>query len=257
MSVADGLLSWLTSQRSRHLLRVCNEVGAGAVLDGWPTIGNHGRMRIGKRFRLTSVPTPSHIISGPEGLLEIGDDVAIGHGAAVASFAVITIGSGTRIAPFAVIMDTDFHVVGDSSRQAGSEPIAIGAGVRIGSHVTILRGSEIGDGAVVAAGSVVAGKVPRGAVVSGVPAREAMRREEDAGEPATDRVPKVVMQSLGLSRPPALEDGPSQIPQWDSLGALRLLLALEDSFGVTLSEDEVLRVATVGDLASVVERALG
>jgi acetyltransferase-like isoleucine patch superfamily enzyme len=256
VSSGPSIAAWFAARRSRRFLRVCDDAAPDAVVLGSPTIVNMGRMTIGRRFRLSSIAAPSHLVSGPAGMLEIGDDVSIGHGAAVAAFGRVAIGSGTRIAPFVIVMDTDFHVAGDRSGEAQSEPIAIGAGVRIGSHVTVLRGSEIGDGAVIAAGSVVAGKVREGAVVSGVPARESLRQEGAAGEPAADSVLRVIRQSLGLSHTPPLEHGPSQIPQWDSLGALRLLLALEEAFGVTLSEDEVLRVSTVADLARVVDRAV-
>jgi hypothetical protein len=180
--------------------------------------------------------------------------VTIGHGAAIAAFTRVVIGSGARIGPFVIIMDTDFHVAGDRSGRPQSEPIVIGVGVRIGSHVTVLRGSEIGDGAVVAAGSVVAGKIRGGAMVSGVPAREAA--SERLAQPLGAAVPLVVQQSLGLAEVPSLDHGPAEIRTWDSLGALRLLLALEEAFGVTLSEDEVLRVKTVADLVAVVDRAV-
>jgi len=256
VSSGSGVLAWLAERRSRHCFRVCDAVGEGALVEGRPTIANPGRMRIGQRFHLSSVPAASHMVSGPEGTLEIGDDVSIGHGAAVAAFRRVTVGNGTRIDPFVIIMDTDFHVAGDRSREPPSGPIAIGAGVRIGSHVTVLRGSEIGDHAVVAPGSVVAGKVRKGAVVSGVPAREAFRQEGPSDAPTSGSVPEVVRQSLGLSRAPLLEHGPAEIQEWDSLGALRLLLALEEAFGVTLSEDEVLRVSTVADLANLVDRAV-
>jgi acetyltransferase-like isoleucine patch superfamily enzyme len=251
-----SIASWLAVRRTRRCLRVCDDVGPDALVEGSPTVVNLGRMRLGKRFHLSSIAAASHLVSGPAGVLEIGDDVSIGHGAAVAAFGHVSIGSGARIAPFVIIMDTDFHVAGDRSGEAQSEPIAIGAGVQIGSHVTVLRGCQIGDGAIVAAGSVVAGKVRAGAVVSGVPAREALRQEGASGEPAAHSVPRVIRQSLGLSITPEPGHGPSEIPQWDSLGALRLLLALEETFGVTLSEDEVLRVSTVADLARVVDRAV-
>jgi acyl carrier protein len=40
--------------------------------------------------------------------------------------------------------------------------------------------------------------------------------------------------------------GPAEIPGWDSLGALRLLLALEEEFGVVLPD-------TLGSARSVLE----
>jgi acetyltransferase-like isoleucine patch superfamily enzyme len=128
-------------------------------------------MCLGDRFRLTSLPVGSHMVSGPEGTLEIGDDVSIAYGAAIAAYKQIRIGNGTRVGPFVIIMDTDFHVIGDQAqRHDKATPIAIGSGVRIGSRVTILRGSVIHDDASIAAGSVVTGVVPRGARAGGVPA---------------------------------------------------------------------------------------
>ncbi|GAA3828087.1 CatB-related O-acetyltransferase [Nocardioides panacisoli] len=50
-------------------------------------------------------------------------------------------------------------------------PIRIGAGCWVGDNVTILEGVEIGDGAIVGAGSVVTKSVPAYAVAVGNPAR--------------------------------------------------------------------------------------
>lgn len=54
--------------------------------------------------------------------------------------------------------------------QAKPAPL-IGNDVWIGARVTILRGVEIGNGAIIAAGAVVAKDVPPYAIVGGVPAR--------------------------------------------------------------------------------------
>lgn len=50
-------------------------------------------------------------------------------------------------------------------------PVSIGSDVWLGANSTILSGVAIGDGAVVAAGSVVTESVPPYAIVGGVPAR--------------------------------------------------------------------------------------
>ena len=50
-------------------------------------------------------------------------------------------------------------------------PIRIGSDVWIGSHVIVMGGVTIGDGAVVAAGSIVTKDVPPFAIVGGVPAK--------------------------------------------------------------------------------------
>ena len=51
----------------------------------------------------------------------------------------------------------------------------LGDDVWVGAGAYILPGSEIGDGAVVAAGSVVTGPVPPRTLVGGIPARELRR----------------------------------------------------------------------------------
>lgn len=53
--------------------------------------------------------------------------------------------------------------------------VVIGSGVMIGANTTILPGVTIGDGAVVAAGSVVHKDVAAGVFVGGNPAREISR----------------------------------------------------------------------------------
>lgn len=50
-------------------------------------------------------------------------------------------------------------------------PVHIGKGAWIGANATILPGVTVGDGAVVAAASVVTRDVPAGTVVVGSPAR--------------------------------------------------------------------------------------
>jgi maltose O-acetyltransferase len=249
----ERIASLLERRRTQHWLRGCARVGADPVLDGRPTIGGAGRIVIGDRLRLESVPAPSHIVTGVEGAVEIGDDVWIGHGAGISANAKVSIGSGACIGPFAFILDTDFHVIGDRTGKADATPIVIGSRVRMGSHVTVLRGSVIGDGAFVAAGSVVSGQVAAGARVAGVPARLVAER---GGADVSQRVPEVVMASFGLAEVPSPQVRRLEIPQWDSLGALRLLLTLEEAFDVALNEDEVVRVGTVADLTTLVDRAM-
>ena len=58
-------------------------------------------------------------------------------------------------------------------------PVMIGNDVWIGARVTILRGVSIGDGAIVAGGSVVTKDVEPYAVVGGVPAKPIRQRFDD------------------------------------------------------------------------------
>lgn len=74
-------------------------------------------------------------------------------------------------------------------RQAWNEAdVVIGRDVWVGGRCVILPGVTIGDGSVVAAGSVVTRDVPPGSVVAGAPARVLRRRTspDSAGaDPAT------------------------------------------------------------------------
>ena len=49
--------------------------------------------------------------------------------------------------------------------------VKIGCNCWIGAKVTILDGTEIGNGCVVAAGAVVTGKFPDNVIIGGIPAK--------------------------------------------------------------------------------------
>lgn len=80
----------------------------------------------------------------------------------------ITIGEGCAISHDFTVMDSDAHEL-DGSRN--TNPVHIGNHVWIGTRVTILSGVNVGDGAVIAAGSLVTKDVPAGSLVGGVPAK--------------------------------------------------------------------------------------
>lgn len=245
----------LAAVLDRLRLRGCDRVGPGARLSGAPWVENAGRVTIGRGLHLSSRPVQSHLVVGPGGVLEIGDDVVVGHGAALAAHQLIRIGDGTRLGPFASISDTDFHVAGDREARADTAPVVLGRGVRLGSRVTVLRGAHIGDGAVVAAGSVVSGTVAAGARVSGVPARPVGLVADgplDQG-PTLDRIPAIFARALGLREVPGLQTARSDVPEWDSLGSLQVILALEEVFGVALDQEGLAGARTLADLAGLVE----
>lgn len=47
-----------------------------------------------------------------------------------------------------------------------------------------------------------------------------------------------------------------QVEGWDSLGHVRLVVAIERALGITLSTAEITGLANVGQLAQVIERKL-
>lgn len=82
----------------------------------------------------------------------------------------IEIGKDVAIARNVVIRDTDAHSIVDGKHQK-IKPVKIGNHVWIGANATIMKGVEIGDGAIIAAGAVVTKNVPERCLVAGIPAK--------------------------------------------------------------------------------------
>lgn len=109
----------------------------------------------------------------------IGDGSYISADATILCTAEVTIGRECALAWGLMIMDTDFHEVIRPDRPwRDRAPVHIGDHVWIGAQVTILKGVTIGDGAVIAARSVVTHDVPARALVAGNPA-EVVRNDID------------------------------------------------------------------------------
>lgn len=246
-------------------LSQCDRIGIQPQVWGRPHVENHGRIEIGDRLRLNSVSARSHLVSGPRGTLRIGDDVSIDFGAGIVAHELITIGNRTRIGPFVMILDTDFHTVGRPDAVPSTTPVTIGHDVRLGAHVTILKGSRIADGATVMAGSVVAFELPAGAVAGGVPARVLTDDLAHWSRPAApgardglvERLCQVIRTVFTLPAEPSLNTMREQIAGWDSLGTLRLILAVEDEFDVSLEEHDVIDAHDVAGLAAALQTRLG
>jgi acetyltransferase-like isoleucine patch superfamily enzyme/acyl carrier protein len=235
-------------------LRRCDRVGVGVTCAGTLEVSNLGRIEIGDGVRFDSELVPSHLVTAPGGTLTIGAHVVIAHGLGLAAHHEVRIGLGAVIGPFALIMDTDFHEAGRHDAAGQTGPIHIGEGVRLGAHVTVLRGTTIGAGAVVAAGSVVTGNIAPGAHVAGVPARPARDGARAHGEGTPIHWPavaEVIRHSFGLATVPSEVTRLDDVEQWDSLGALNLLLALEEEFAVELSAESLSVVQSAGDLVTL------
>ncbi len=94
----------------------------------------------------------------------------------------IEVGEHCQIAPFCCFFPYDHGVrPGIPIHRQPLEskgPILIGHDVWLGTGVIVLSNVRIGDGAVIAAGSVVTKDVPAGAIAAGVPARVIRMRGE-------------------------------------------------------------------------------
>lgn len=84
----------------------------------------------------------------------------------------ITVGDGCAISWGCEFLDDDFHDISYSGRKAKTPSIEIGRHVWIGSNVTVLKGSMIPDGCVVASGSVVSSAFEKtNCIIAGNPAK--------------------------------------------------------------------------------------
>jgi carbonic anhydrase/acetyltransferase-like protein (isoleucine patch superfamily) len=131
-----------------HLARI--EIGDGVFVRRGAKLGVSGR-------------------AGQPAVLRIGDRVGIGDRSEIHCGRELVIGDDSLIAWDVVIMDRSYHSLGPGPEQP--EPVRIGERVWIGCRSTVLPGVQIGDGAVVAAGSVVTRSVAPRTLVAGNPAR--------------------------------------------------------------------------------------
>jgi acetyltransferase-like isoleucine patch superfamily enzyme len=99
----------------------------------------------------------------------IGDNTSIGDRTEIHAGKSVKIGCGCNIAWDVCIMDRDYHKFNSETEEI--KPVTIGDNVWIGCKAVILKGITIGEGAVVAAGSVVTKDVPPKTLVGGNPAK--------------------------------------------------------------------------------------
>ena len=110
-----------------------------------------------------------HIILLENAKLNLGSGY-INRNVKIRCYKEITIGNHVAISENVTIWDSDAHqIIG--KEQEMSQPVRIGNHVWIGNNVTILKGVTIGDGAIIAAGSLVNKDIPAGCLAAGVPAK--------------------------------------------------------------------------------------
>lgn len=127
-------------------------------------------------------------IQRANGVIEVGENCYIGDHTRIWSACRIEIGDRVLIAHNVNIFDNDTHPTDMFERREDAEmiiwhgirkdfpslhsaPVKIGNDAWIGCNSIILKGVTIGDGAIVAAGSVVTKDVPANTTVGGNPAR--------------------------------------------------------------------------------------
>jgi len=108
------------------------------------------------------------------GGLYVGRDTFIGHQVFISTAAgSVEIGNEVDIAPRVTIVAGSHEINRGSQRRAGkgvSSDIVISNRCWIGTSSTILAGVRVGEGSIIAAGSVVQGDLPPNHLCAGVPA---------------------------------------------------------------------------------------
>lgn len=164
------------------------ETEGSITLYGMPIIAKAkgSSIRIGRgavlcsvsRFTALSVAKPvtlRTLLPGAE--IEIGADGGLS-GTVICAATAVHVGEQCLFGADVQIMDTDFHPVPPENRRYNADPsrihsapIRIGRNVFVGRRCLVLRGVEIGDDAVIGAGSVVTKSIPKGSIAVGCPAR--------------------------------------------------------------------------------------
>lgn len=157
--------------RAKWALRRCDRVGPWPRLFGRVMVKNHGRITIGERLLMYGGTVRGELVTAPGGVIEIGDQVFINYGVSISAHTLVKIGNRCQIGNYSLLMDNDYHQIGDKTMLGHSTPIILEDDVWLGARVIILKGVTIGQGAVIGAGSVVTRDIPPRSVAVGQPAR--------------------------------------------------------------------------------------
>lgn len=131
--------------------------------------------------------SPDARFSNPE-VVTVGDSVWIGEEFRAMGAGAVCIGSGTIISRCVEIWTSNHRYDAADlrslpyDRRTDLKPVTVGENVWIGTHVLLVPGVTVGEGAVIGMGSVVTKDVPPLAVVGGNPARVLKYRDRDTYE---------------------------------------------------------------------------
>lgn len=157
-----GMMFRMKLEQGGSMLRVCGRVIVSKAKDSKLIIGKNVILHEDTGFYLES----------KKAKIEIGDHTFINRRSEIRCKEQVKIGNNCAISWDVSIIDTDYHQLFGSE---STKPVFIGDRVWIGCKSTILKGITIGNGAVVAAGSVVTKDVEPYTLVAGVPAKEVKR----------------------------------------------------------------------------------
>ena len=194
-----------------------------------PHVITEGLVFLGRRVEIEVRPGYGRLILGRwvhigdgtslrchEGTMRIGDKTVFGRNIVVNGYLDISIGAACIIADMVYLTDFD-HVFSDVERPIKDQgitkaPVRIGDDVWLGTKATVVRGTAVGRGSVVAAHAVVTQDLPPFSVAAGVPARVLRNRQD---EQATVRQTQAALADMAAklraaspNRPPPPDQPP-------------------------------------------------
>ena len=141
------------------------EIGNGSIINSSPVsnmLGLYQRTIIVARYG---------------GKISIGEKCGIS-GSTIYAMSNISIGNNCQIGANCKIIDNDFHPLEKEIRRRSvderyirKKDVTIGNDCFIGMNSIVLKGTVLGDGVIVGAGSVVSGTFPDNVIIGGNPAR--------------------------------------------------------------------------------------
>jgi len=159
--------------RSRIMLGPGVVLGEGVHINGMSHLGvSLGRnATVGRQASILGSGTMATLGMG----VTVGERSAIGAGNVVWGQGGVTIGDNVLMGPYVVVVSANhgFRDLAVPIREQAETygPVIIEDDCWIGTGATLLAGSHVGRGSVVAAGSVVRGAFPPNSILGGVPAR--------------------------------------------------------------------------------------
>jgi acetyltransferase-like isoleucine patch superfamily enzyme len=178
-TTAEICKSYISGELYRYYLdrRENVSVHGSAEIHPRSKFGDRGPIVISSDCRIRR----NAVISPSGGRIEVGENSLVNSFTMLLGAGSIRIGTDVLIGPHTVITASN-HTFSDPDtsivrQEISKEGIDIHDDVWIGANCTILDGVTLGEGAVVAAGSVVTESVPEYAVVAGAPAKQVKTRE--------------------------------------------------------------------------------
>lgn len=168
------------TKRKKVKIGVATQVDFNTFFEGGNTLGKLVSFKSSFLGFGSYISDSSHLSSTWVGRYSsVGADVRIVTGTHPVSQGISTSPSFYAVNPANRISYTNKNLFEEHKFARDRYAVSIGNDVWIGSHVRILQGVTIGDGAVIACGAVVTKDIPPYCVVGGVPAKLIRRRFDE------------------------------------------------------------------------------